>query len=232
MLLGYQCIDVTLNDVNSATFTTCTLSGNTITITGVFTASSSVYNAIVTIGGIVNPAFALTTSAFVGTIGSDSSNNSTKADLNLLPALLSGISVTFSGKTVNKTSDMIVTLQTTNQIPANGSITVLFPSTVTWARDISTTHLIPINGILSCYGITSNINNSSIQCSGLYSTATVTITSISNASIPAGSTIQLGIQNLFSPPTTEPVDQLTVTTYDSLSNQIDYQSSTISGLVP
>lgn len=90
--------------------------------------------------------------------------------------------------------------------------------------------MIPINGPLSCYGLTPEIRNTTIQCNGLYSTQIVTISSIFTSDFSANGIITIGIQGLFAPPTTEPVDSLTVTTCDNSGNAIDTLSANFNGL--
>lgn len=85
---------------------------------------------------------------------------------------------------------------------------------------------------MACYGLNSFINNSTISCQGLYSTQTVTIANAFTTTVPAGSTVIFGLSGLFAPPSTEPVDILTVTTNDNSLNPIDWKTSTISGLSP
>jgi len=231
MLSNFVCIDVSVN-YNSITGYTCSLSGLTITISNAFTSISIVQDVIITLGGITNPAVALTSDPIIGTIGSDVSNNGVNSMLTFIKTYLTSLSISFPGGIVNRTSDMVCTLVTTNSIPQNGIITVLFPATLVWARDLSINHLIPINKTLACYGITALIDNSTITCQGQYSTQLVTITNAFSSTIPAGSTVIFALSGLFAPPTTEPVDTLSVTTTDNNLNPIDWQSSTISGLSP
>jgi hypothetical protein len=106
------------------------------------------------LGNIVNPSSALTTSPFIATIGPDTSSNSAIAATSFAPGVLTGLTITFQGGIVNRTSDMIFSFTTTDSVAANGVITIQFPPTLIWARQLTTTFLIPINGALSCYGIT------------------------------------------------------------------------------
>lgn len=186
----------------------------------------------IVLDNIVNPAVALSTDPFIGVIGLDYSSSSPSAQLTFTPAILASLSVTFAGKVVNRTSDMIISMVTTNQIPVNGKVTVQFPSTLVWARDIATNNLIPINTTLACYGLNTEVNNATITCKGLYSTQIVTISNIFSQNLAAGSTLIIGIQGLFAPPTTEPIDQLTITTSDNNLNSIDSQIASITGLTP
>ncbi len=76
---------------------------------------------------------------------------------------------------------MIITFITKNSIPINGLITLTFPSKLQWQRDISTNHLIPINGHLLCYKISNNINNNTISCDGLYVNKNIVISNVFSA---------------------------------------------------
>ena len=225
------CLDVSISGVSISGFT-CTVSNLTITISNAFASTSQVADLAVIIAGITNPGVAYTTAPFIGTIGNDTSSSSTAAEVTFTPGLLNSLSLSFLGSLVNTTSDLIITLAPSNQIPQNGGVKVLFPATLTWARDISPTHTFPLNGALACYGLTANVLNSSITCSGLFATQTITISSPFSQVVQAGDSVSFGIKGLFSPPTTEPVDQLTVTTLDSSGNSIDSQVGSISGLIP
>lgn len=110
----------------------------------------------------MNPGSSITTSSFIGTVGSDMSSSSTAASLTFIPGLLTSLTISFEGKVVNTTSPMIITFIAGNEIPQNGAVTILFPSDLKWKRDISSTHYIPLNGVLSCYGKTANTNNATI----------------------------------------------------------------------
>lgn len=92
-------------------------------------------------------------------------------------------------------------------------------------------HVLPLASVSTCTGISSNIN-SILTCSGSANTLIITITSISSSEISAGSTVLFSIADLFSPPTCESIDIITVTTCDSALNQIDQSQGTISGLIP
>jgi hypothetical protein len=56
---------------NSVTGFTCTLSGNTLTVSGLFNGIDKISEVDLFLSNIINPSSALTTSPFVGTIGSD-----------------------------------------------------------------------------------------------------------------------------------------------------------------
>ena len=228
-LAGFVCSSVMVN-LNSVLTFSCTRSGNTIIVSSLFSGSEYISQVDITLDSIINPSSAVTTSAFLGTIAADISNDSPIADVTFSANSLSSLSVSFQGGVVNRTSDMIVTMMINDAVPANGIVTVLFPATNQWARETSTNNIIPINGALTCYGLTSEISNSTIQCSGQYSTHIVTVSSLFTSAVPANSVISLAIKGLFAPPTIEQADTLTISTCDSLGNSINTKTSLISGL--
>lgn len=116
MLSNFVCVDVQVN-FNSITGYTCNLAGITITISDAFTSTSIVSDLIVILGGITNPAVALTTDSIIGTIGSDVSNNGAGASVTFTKTYLTSLSISFPGGTVNRTSNLVCTLVTNNAIP-------------------------------------------------------------------------------------------------------------------
>lgn len=109
-----------------------------------------------------------------------------------------------------------------------------FPPTLAWSRDVSTNHLFPIDGILSCEGVSANVNKV-INCLGQRSTRIVAFTNIVSTSVSSGTILTFKLKNMFSPPTTEttnPSDSLLIKTYDGSSNQIEFLQSSVSGLKP
>ena len=159
-----------------------------------------------TITGVINPGSALTSSPFIGTIGTDTSSSSTSAAVAFSAGQLSALTTSFQGGVVNQTNDLVITLVPAHQIPQNGVIQVQFPSSIRWTRDLSSTHSIPINGPLNCYGLTSNINNGTLSCSGLFGNQIVTISNPFSQIIPPNQNVSFAIKGLFAPPTTEPID--------------------------
>ena len=195
------CIDVSVNDA-SITGYSCAISGNSLVVSNAFTSVSSVYNTYITIGSVTNPGSTITTSIFTAKIGNDNSGSSSSAKVTFTAGQLAALTINFVGGVVNQTNDMIVTFTTGHSIPQNGAIQVTFPNSLTWTRDLSASHTIPINGTLACYGISSNINNSTINCQGLFATQTVTLTSPFSQIIAANQNVSFAIKGLFAPPTT------------------------------
>lgn len=165
-----------MNDV-SITGYSCAIIGNSVVISGAFSSIFSVANMYITIEGIINPGSSIMTSPFTATIANDVSGNSSSAQVAFIPGQLSSLNISFVGGIVNQTNDMLITFSTAHSVPQNGAIQITFPISLTWTRDISPSHTIPINGTLSCYGVTNNINNATISCQGLFATQTITITS-------------------------------------------------------
>lgn len=58
-------------NTGSTNIHSCSPSGNLITITGLFTSNTIVYNLTLWVTNILNPSPAITTSSFTGTIGAD-----------------------------------------------------------------------------------------------------------------------------------------------------------------
>lgn len=132
-LSSFTCMSIMVN-LNPVVGYTCSLSGTTITVSNLFSGNVYVSQVDLSLGGIANPSSAVTTDAFIGTIGTDTSNNSPSADVTFQPANLASLTLSFKGGIVNRTSDMIVNLKTSNPIQSNGIITIQFPATLLWAR--------------------------------------------------------------------------------------------------
>jgi len=183
------------------------------------------------VGGINNPAIALTSSPFQANIGNNTSASGPSAQVTFTVAPLTTLSVAFPNGIVNTTTPLELSLLLRDAIPAGGAITVRFPATLVWQNDIATNHLIPINRTLPCYGLTSNINNSTIHCAGLFSTQVVTISNAFTSIIPSGTNVRIVLGDLFAPPTTQSVDSLFVTTRDSSLHPINELSALVTGMV-
>ena len=198
---GAQCADVSVNDASISDYS-CALSGNLLIISNAFASVSSVSSMYITIAGIVNPGSTITTSPFTAAIGEDSSGNSSSARVSFTAGQLASLAVSFAAGVVNQTSDMLISFTTGHAVPQNGAIQVTFPITLTWSRDLSASHTIPINGSLNCYGVTTNINNGTISCQGLFATQTVTVATPFSQPLSSAATVTFAIRGLFAPPTT------------------------------
>ena len=71
-----------------------------------------------------------------------------------------------------------------------------------------------------------------MQCTGDIINSLVTVSNVRSAVLAAGSTIMFSVNNFISPPTNQPVDAVTVTTYTSTGASIDQCTAYVSGLVP
>lgn len=184
LVANAQCLDVSVNWAPVASYS-CSVNNLTVIVQGAFASTSLVSDVTITLGSVTNPGSALTTSSFMATIGQDVSISSTAAELTFTPGSLS-VSLSFSNPIVNTTSSLIVEVVPAHQVPQDGAVTIQFPPSLTWARDLSTSHTLPINVTLSCMGLTSNIINATITCKGLFATQTVTVTSLFSQPLLAG----------------------------------------------
>lgn len=132
------------------------------------------------ISNVLNPSPAITTSAFLATIGADYSANDPFSAVSLTPDVFNSATIGFNPVVVNTTGDMIVTLVNTNKLPAGSYIMVKFPNNLAWAEDVAANnHKLPITSTMSCTSLSPTINTG-ITCSGQSSTQIVTITNLSN----------------------------------------------------
>lgn len=112
-------------------FPTYTITSNTITITGLFLNQTIVYNITLILTNMLNPSPAITTDAFTGTIGGDYAEPQyLRSVVVLQPAQFQSCYMTFNPSYVNRTSAMVVKINTTTLIPSNGIIQIVFPSNV------------------------------------------------------------------------------------------------------
>lgn len=70
-----------------------------------------------------------------------------------------------------------------------------------------------------------------MACSGSSSNYTVALTNVTTSTLTTGTTIKFSINNLFSPPTTEQADSITLISYSG-GYQIDSSAALVSGLTP
>lgn len=220
-------LDSLMIDFVPSTGTAVTIVGNNFTITGAVPSALGIANVVVTVSNVMNPSPALTTDPFLIAIGNDISSTSTAAAITLTPAAFLACSLAFSPSTVNTTSQLQLKLSPTNALSDNDYVVVVFPSSLQWSQDISTSHPLPLNSA-SCTVLSGNIASGSCIGSTTTTTITYTLATITGGSI--NSSFSIGVNGLFSPPTTTPTDTLTITSYSSNNYQIDTCTSTISGL--
>lgn len=151
-LTGTEACDYVLIDSAASTAYTCSVSttNKKITITGAIPSDAYIQSVIVGLSGISNPSPALTTSSFAASIGSDTSATDASGGVTLLPGVFENLSIKFDPTTVNSTGNMIVTATLGNNVPVDGYITVAFPQTLLWTRELSLTHKLPIVSTMSC----------------------------------------------------------------------------------
>jgi len=215
--------------INNCTIT-ISISNKTITISNAIPSIIAISSVTVVLNNVMNPYPAVTTSPFVCTIGVDTSLNDLSASLTIIPASFTTCAITFANQTVNTTSNMIVNLTTKNQITSNGEIRIKFPSTLRWTREASLTNLLPLNSI-SCNSLSSTVNTGVI-CSGNSSAQTITLSNLTNTTIAKNTFISISVGGLFSPPTTESVDILTLSSMFPNGSLIDNSDCYITNLKP
>lgn len=136
---------------------------------------------------------------------------------------------------------MIVSVVLANSIPRNGSLEVRFPVSRQWRYEISAGNLLPIGGNLSCtlLGTGGSVGFlSGVTCVGSLITGIVTVQPVysSNSSqqeIIATTQLSFSINGLFSPPTTESVDTLQISSLYPISGTnygVDTCTPLITGL--
>lgn len=140
-----------INSTGIFTSNACTISGNVVTLSNIFT-SDLVHTLSLVIGNVVNPYPAGQTSRFFGTIGVDTSNTTGTNSLVTITSALAACSFTFNPNFVyTNPTTMVVTITTVNQFPATGYINIQFPFNRRWSQDLDTTRLMPIvDGSMSC----------------------------------------------------------------------------------
>lgn len=130
---------------------TCAASANQVTVRNFIVTPVIISKVSLWVSNILNPSPAILTAYFTGSIGNDNSGPGYYASsVQLEPSTFTSCYATFSPSTVNTTADMVFTLTPTNQILANGSLKIKFPSTRRWANDISSSNFFPISPVMSC----------------------------------------------------------------------------------
>lgn len=184
------------------TFSFVSNPGNrTITVSGAIDTAQYISDVTLVISNVLNPSPALTTSAFLASVGFDNSANDPFAAVTLTPGAFSQPMATFSPSTANTTGNLIITVTSANKMPIGSAFTVTFPSSLSWAEDVAgSTHRLPLGSTMSCSSLSSSISTG-LTCSGQISSAAVTIIGLSNVDISSQSILKFSINNLFSPPT-------------------------------
>lgn len=199
---GESCDMVLIGGNMVSTFSFASVPSNrTIIVSGAINAAQYISDVTLVISNVLNPSPALTTSAFLATIGSDSSANDPFAAVTLTPGSFGQPMASFSPSTVNTTGNLIITVTLANKIPLGSAFTVTFPSSLSWAEDVAgSSHKLPLGPSMSCSSLSSSLN-SGLSCSGQIANQVVTIVGLSNVDLPALSVLNFSVNNLFSPPT-------------------------------
>lgn len=124
---------------------------------GAVTTNSFIDTINVNILNVQNPSTAITTSPFTAQIGVDVSASDSLGVVTLQPGSFQNVAVTFDPTTVNTTGNMIITAVLGNSVPADGTITILFPSSLRWSQEISLTNTLPLSASMQCSSLNSVI---------------------------------------------------------------------------
>ena len=122
---------------------------------------------------------------------------------------------------------MVVTLDPRNQLTSTSSVIIELPQTRRWINDISTSNTLPVSTLMTCTS-RSPLVSSSIICSGDLSFFTITASNFLSSGTTA--VFSFGVSSFLSPPTLEPSDQMTITSYEG-GFQVDQCSVFVSGLI-
>ena len=206
------CVSVTVSSVAVSGFGCNYVSGHTITLTNVFAslADPYVYDVVLVIGNVLNPVPAVTTGEFSGTIGSDTAVPAGSAYIALSPGEFDSCSVTFNTAIVNQTSTMVITVDPKHTLSTSASIVVALPSSRRWTNDISTTNTLPLYSSMTCTSSSPGVSSVPF-CSGNIVSFTLTASNLLTSS--TSSSFWFGVSNFKSPPTLQPSDLITITSY-------------------
>lgn len=200
-------------------------SGSTITISGAIPTAQNINQVELRIGNILNPVPAKYLDQFQGTIGID--NAIPFGDgIQLQPAAFDSCTVTFDTAYVNQTSTMVITLDPKNALDTTSSIFVDVPNH--WTNDINTASVVPVTASMQCTNYSAGVS-SSPTCAGNTVSYSVTVSNV--LTITTSSTFAFGIKLLTSPPTLQPSDIITITSYSG-TDSVDTCNARVSGLVP
>lgn len=102
--------------------------GGVVTVSGAILTGMFIETVVVAVSNVINPFPAIVTGPFLATIGNDVSAIDSSAAATLSPASLAALAVTFTPSTVNTTGSMQVTVTTTNLLPADSILHIIFNS--------------------------------------------------------------------------------------------------------
>ena len=174
----------------------------------------------VKLANIKNPEPAVQTASFIGSIGTDSSSVANASEsVQLVANSLGTCSASFGQGLVNRADNLTISFTSLSFLDANAIVKVAFPSS--YARDPSNS--VVITGIISCH--------TTLQTYGIFCNSSSSTISVFNAIASNGSySASFQINNILVPPSTEPIDQLSVSTYNSKLIPYDSCTTTLSNL--
>lgn len=206
----------------------CITSGNTVTISGAILNPLFIDTVEIKIGNIVNPVPALVTGPFLGTIGTDTS--APDGGVQLTAATFDSCSITFDTPYVNQTTTtLVVTIDPKNALDSGSTLLVDFSGfSGHWKNDIVTTSRLPITTNMICVNYSSSVT-SAPTCAGNNVQYSITVSNMLTAS--TSTSFAVGIKQMTSPPTLQPSDAITITSYSSDGYEYDTCTVYPSGLI-
>lgn len=143
----------------------------------------------------------------------------------LLAAAFDSCSITFDTAIVNQTSTMVLTLDPKNSLSTSATILISTPRR--WTNDILATSSLPVTASMSCVNYSTGVT-ATPTCAG--NTVLYTITASNVLTATTTSSFSFGVRSFVSPPTLQPSDSFTITSYLG-SYQVDTCTAFVSGLI-
>ncbi len=176
------------------------------------------------LGNILNPVPAIYTGEFNGVIGTDISVP-VGGGVQLYPAAFDSCAITFDAAIVNQTSTMVLTLDPKNSLSTSATILISTPRHYT--NDILATSQLPVASSMVCANYSSGVATTP-TCAG--NTVLFTITASNILTATTTSSFSFGVKSMTSPPTLQPSDSFTITSYIG-SYQVDTCTIYATGLI-
>lgn len=162
---------------------------------------------------------------FQGTIGSDTAVPNGDG-VQLQPATFDDCTVTFDTGYVNQTSTMVITLDPKNALDSTSSLFVDVPNR--WTNDINTASTLPVAASMQCVNYSAGVS-AAPTCAGNFLYYSITVSNVLTASTT--SSFAFGIKQFTSPPTLQPSDVITITSYHG-NDPVDTCDVRVSSLIP
>ena len=156
------------------------------------------------------------------------SQSTTEVFRNYVPGSLISCSASFNPNTVHTTSEITITIILGNQVQANGSIYVNFPSV--WS-DSASSDFPPIitTATQGCIRRSTNdFLSTTLSCTRFVQQQQVLLTNSINTTAPNGSSLSFSISNILSPPTVSNGNSIVVTTLTEKYSEIDKTTCVVS----